>query len=77
MMTKINKSFVNAEEKNDLYKAGYRYIVKGDYRILDSIDPWSEMPNTTNNIYAFTDKVEAEAFVVTQIKKALLKKLEG
>jgi hypothetical protein len=67
MMTKINKSFVNAEEKNDLYKAGYRYIVEGDYRTLDSTDPWSGMPNTTNNIYAFTDKAEAEAFAVTQI----------
>lgn len=67
MMTKINKSFVIAEEKNDLYKAGYRYIVEGDYRTLDSTDPWSGMPNTTNNIYAFTDKAEAEAFAVTQI----------
>lgn len=67
MMTKINKSFVNAEDKNDLYKAGYRYIVEGDYRILDSTDPWSGMPNTTNNIYAFADKAEAEAFAVTQI----------
>lgn len=67
MTTKINKSFVNAEEKNDLYKAGYRYIVEGDYRTLNSTDPWSGMPNTTNNIYAFTDKAEAEAFAVTQI----------
>lgn len=67
MMTKINKSFVNAEEKNNLYKAGYRYIVEGDYRTLDSTNPWSGMPNTTNNIYAFTDKAEAEAFAVTQI----------
>lgn len=66
MMTKINNSFVNAKEKNDLYKAGYRYIVEGDYKILDSIDAWSGMPNTTNNIYAFTDKAEAEAFAVTQ-----------
>ena len=67
MTTKINKSFVNAEEKNNLYKAGYRYIVEGDYKILDSTDPWSGMPSTTNNIYAFTDKAEAEAFAVTQI----------
>lgn len=67
MMTKINKSFINAEEKNNLYKVGYRYIVEGDRRILDSTDPWSGMPNTTNNIYAFTDKTEAEAFAVTQV----------
>ena len=67
MMTKIEKSFLTAEEKNNLYKAGYRYIVKGDHRTIDSIDPWSGMPNTTNNIYAFTDKAEADAFAVTQL----------
>lgn len=67
MVRKINKWYINAEEKNELYKRGFRYIVKGDYKILDSIDPWSGMPNTTNNIYAFTDKAEAEAFAVTQI----------
>lgn len=67
MITKINRSFVTAEEKNNLYKAGFRYIVEGDYRTLSTIDAWSGMPNTTNNIYAFTDKTEAEAFAVTQI----------
>ncbi len=66
-MMKINKQFINAEAKNDLYKAGYRYIVEGDFKILDTIDPWSGMPNTTNNIYAFSDKAEAEAFALTQI----------
>lgn len=67
MMTKIEKDFLRAEEKNELYKAGYRYIVKGDYKALDSIDPWSGMPNTTNNIYAFSDRAEAHAFAATQI----------
>ena len=67
MKTKINKSFLQAEDKNNLYEAGYRYIVQGDYKILDSIDPWSGMPNVTNNIYAFTDKAEAETFAITQI----------
>lgn len=67
MKTKINKSFLQAEDKNNLYEAGYRYIVQGDYKILDSIDPWSGMPNVANNIYAFADKAEAEAFAVTQI----------
>lgn len=66
-MKKINKTCVSAEEKNALYKAGYRYIAEGDYRITKGTDPWSGMPNTTNNIYAFTDKAEAEAFAVTQI----------
>ena len=67
MMTKINASYINAGVKNDLYKEGYRYIVEGDYRTLETTDPWSGMPNTTNNIYAFSDKTEAEAFAVKQI----------
>lgn len=67
MMTKIYESYINAERKNDLYKAGYRYIVECDYRTLETTDPWSGMPNTTNNICAFTDKAEAEAFALTQI----------
>lgn len=67
MKTKIDKDYLTAEEKNELYKAGYRYIVNGDYEILGSTDPWSGMPNTTNNVYAFTDKAEAEAFAVTQV----------
>lgn len=67
MKTKINKGFVTAEEKNDLYEAGYRYIVEGDYEILDTIDPWSGMPNISKNIYAFTDRAEAEDFAVTQV----------
>ena len=67
MMTKIYQNYVSAEEKNSLYKAGYRYIVEGDYKVLSSIDPWSGMPETTNNVYAFSDKAEAETFAVTQI----------
>ncbi len=67
MMKKICQSYVNAEARNALYAEGYRYIVEGDYKVADSTDPWSGMPNTTNNIYAFTDKAEAEAFAVKQI----------
>ena len=67
MMIKISKKFVDAEEKNDLYKAGYRYLVEGDYETLGTRDPWSGMPDTTNNIYAFSDRTEAEAFAVKQI----------
>ena len=67
MMTKIDKKFVIAEELNDLYKAGYRYTVEGDYKTLGTTDPWSGMPDTTNNIYAFSDRNEAKAFAVKQI----------
>ena len=66
-MIKINKDFVTPEEKNNMYEIGYRYMVEGDYRIVGGIDPWNGMPNVTNNIYAFTDKDEAEVFAKTQI----------
>ena len=66
MKLKIEKEHIYPEDKNELYKEGYRFIVKGDYRVLSTIDPWSGMPNTTNNIYAFIDKDEAEAFAETQ-----------
>lgn len=67
MMTKINKEFLTAEMKNELYKAGFRFCVKGDYAIAEGTDPWSGMPNTTNNYYAFTDEQEAALFAAGQI----------
>ena len=67
MKLKINKMSIGPEEKNELYAQGYRYLVDGDYAISSGTDPWSGMPNTTNNVYAFSDKAEAEAFAVKQI----------
>lgn len=67
MRTKINDTVASPEELNELYAKGYRYIVDGDYQMLDSIDPWSGMPNIDNNLYAFDNKKEAEAFAVKQI----------
>lgn len=66
MKKMIKKSYIGPDMKNELYAEGYRYLVDGDYKTLDTIDPWSGMPNTTNNIYAFSDRAEAEAFAVTQ-----------
>ena len=67
MRYRLDTKYIGPDTKNDLYKKGYRFIVNGDYRILDTIDPWSGMPDTTNNVYAFTDRAEAEAFAETQI----------
>lgn len=67
MMIKIEQSYIGPEKRNELYAQGYRYIVDGDYQTLNTTDPWSGMPDTTNNVYAFTDKTEAEKFAVTQI----------
>lgn len=67
MKKKIEDTYATAELLNELYNLGYRYITEGDYATLDTFDPWSGMPNTTNNIYAFDNKEEAEAFAEKQI----------
>ena len=55
-----------AEELNTAYKAGFRYMCEGNYRITNGIDAWSGMPNTTSDVFGFTTKEEAEAFALTQ-----------
>ena len=67
MMMKIEKSWPTPEMKNSLYAEGYRFIVRGDDHIVDGTDPWSGMPNTSNNLYAFDNEAEAEAYALTQI----------
>ena len=67
MMMKIEKSYLKAEELNNLFEMGYRFVVRGDFKTLDNDDPWSGMPEVTNNYYAFDNKAEAEAFAVNQI----------
>lgn len=62
----IKKSYLSAEEKNILYEEGFRYLVEGNYRCTSMIDPRSGMPDTTHDIFAFTDKTEAEAFAIKQ-----------
>lgn len=66
MMKKVG-TIVKAETKNNLYKEGYRFLVDGDYRTKETIDPWSGMPDTERTWYAFTEKKEAEAFAEKQI----------
>ena len=66
MIEKIITTYLTAAERNTLYKKGYRFFCKGDYKTLETTDPWSGMPNTTHNIYVFTDKEEAETFAKTQ-----------
>ena len=66
MMMKIEKSWPSPEMKNNLYAEGYRFIVRGDDHIVDGTDPWSGMPNTSNNLYAFDNEAEAEAYALTQ-----------
>ena len=39
----------------------------GDYETCDTIDPWSGMPDVTQNAYFFDNREEAEAFAAKQI----------
>lgn len=55
-----------AEELNELYADGYRFTVWGDSHTTEYIDPWSGMPSENHNLYAFTNKAEAEAYAQTQ-----------
>lgn len=67
-MLKQSVSKLSPEDMNALYSLGYRYFCEGDYKELETIDPWSGMPDTTNNVYVFTadEKEKAEAFAKTQ-----------
>jgi hypothetical protein len=65
MKIQINE-YPSAEEFNELYANGYKYTVWGDSHISHVLDPWSGMPSEDHNLYAFTDKKEAEAYAQTQ-----------
>ena len=60
MMKKLGKKYLDAETLNKMYAEGYRYYVRGDFAITEGYDRMSGMPETTNNVYVFTDKGEAE-----------------
>lgn len=59
--------WMRAELKNEAYAEGYRFMCNGDYDTTDGVDPWSGMPNTTQNAYFFDTREEAEAFAVKQV----------
>ena len=59
--------WLKAEVLNTAYAEGYRFMCDGDYAITNGIDPWSGMPNTTQNAYFFDNREEAEAFAEKQV----------
>ena len=65
MMKNVGEMFT-PEVKNNLYKEGFRFVVSGDYKVLDTVDPRDGMPIINNNHYVFTEKKEAEEFALTQ-----------
>lgn len=74
MMTKIEGTCVNPETNNALYEAGFRFFVKCDFVTLNTVDPWSGMPNIDYNRYAFDDEALAQTFAninKTQVERIL------
>lgn len=59
-------TYPKAEELNEAYADGYRFTVWGDSHTTEYIDPWSGMPSENHNLYAFTNRAEAEAYAQTQ-----------
>ena len=62
MKTMKNIGFVDAELNNKMYAEGYKFYCHGDFKVLNSIDPWSGMPNVDSNTYFFDTKEEANTF---------------
>ena len=67
MIENRDARWLNAEVKNAAYAEGYRFMCNGDYSMADGVDPWSGMPNTTQNTYFFDTREEAEAFAEKQV----------
>lgn len=67
MIKNESAKWLSAKTLNTAYAEGYRFVCDGDYETTDSTDPWSGMPNTTQNVYFFDTRAEAEAFAEKQI----------
>ena len=70
MIEKMNVRFCgpnDAKVLNAAYAEGYRFMCNGDYATCDTIDPWSGMPDVTENAYFFDSREEAEAFAAKQV----------
>jgi len=61
-----SRFLLSAEENNEMMEQGYKYMVEGDWKTTESIDPWSGMPNTTSNLHFFTDYEEAKEYADAQ-----------
>lgn len=66
MFKMVNENTATPATLNNAYAEGYRFYCEGNYRTLNTIDHWSGMPNTENDLFFFNDKEEAEGFAKTQ-----------
>ena len=65
-MKKLFTNILHINETRALISEGYKYSVDCDYTLC-GIDAWSGMPGVNNNVAAFMDKAEAEAFAAKQV----------
>lgn len=62
----INHSFLLPEDLNALYTEGFRFRVKCNYHITNSLDGWTGMRIVENDYMVFDNEDEATAFSLTQ-----------
>ncbi len=58
---------MTTEENNEMLAKGFKYFVKGEWKVLESKDPRDRMPNTTGTIRFFTEEEEAKAYAEKQV----------
>ena len=66
---------MKAEVKNTMYKAGFRFYVKGNFTETNFIDPRSGMPEIKAINYFFKNRKEAEEFANAQKYNTVVEKL--
>lgn len=66
-MKKIFAEVLSVVEGRALIAEGFKYIVKCDFITGVERDAWDGMPVIHNNVAAFIDEAEAEAFAKTQV----------
>ena len=66
---------MKAEVKNTMYKAGYRFYVRGNFQITNFIDPRDGMPAIKSANYFFKTIEEAEKFANAQKYNTVVEKL--
>ncbi len=63
----MKKLIIGIEGNNKAFEEGFRFKVNGNYRVLDTIDPWSGMPDLAHDTFAFDNEEEAREYAKTQI----------
>ena len=58
----VVNDYADDDEYNELYDKGYRYVVRGDYRL----EPYGNYKSWRHNLHFFVNKSDAEAYAAMQ-----------